>query len=71
MRLTIKIKLIVPLKYVSNFFRSLEMPLINCKIDLELTWNKNCVLCSNFTGNNNQVTFVITNNKLYHRYFVY
>ena len=31
------IKLDVPLKYVSNFFRSLEMPLVNCKIDLELT----------------------------------
>ena len=27
-------KLVVPLKYVSNFFRSLEMPLVNCKIDL-------------------------------------
>ena len=27
----------IPLKYVSNFFRSLEMPLVNCKIDLELT----------------------------------
>ena len=31
------VKLVVPLKYVSNFFRSLEMPLVNCKIDLELT----------------------------------
>ena len=30
------VKLAVPLKYVSNFFRSLEMPLVNCKIDLEL-----------------------------------
>ena len=31
------VKLVVPLKYVSNFFRSLELPLVNCKIDLELT----------------------------------
>ena len=31
------VKLVVPLKYVSIFFRSLEMPLVNCKIDLELT----------------------------------
>ena len=31
------VKLVVPLKYVSSFFRSLEMPLVNCKIDLELT----------------------------------
>ena len=29
-------KILVPLKYLSNFFRSLEMPLINCKIHLEL-----------------------------------
>ena len=29
------VKLVVPLKYVSNFFRSLEMPLVNSKIDLE------------------------------------
>ena len=35
------VKVVVPLKYVSNFFRSLEMPLINCKIKLNLTWKKN------------------------------
>ena len=34
------IKIVVPLKYLSNFFRSLEMPLINCKIKLNLTWKK-------------------------------
>ena len=31
------VKFVVPLKYVSSFFRSLEMPLVNCKTDLELT----------------------------------
>ena len=31
------VKIVVPLKYLSNFFRSLEMPLINCKIKLNLT----------------------------------
>ena len=31
-------KVVAPLKYLSNFFRSLEMPLINCKIKLKLTW---------------------------------
>ena len=36
-------KIVVPLKYLSNFFRSLEMPLVNCKIHLELIWNNNCV----------------------------
>ena len=37
-------KIVVPLKYLSNFFRSLEMPLINCKIHLELNWNNNCIM---------------------------
>ena len=34
------VKVVVPLKYLSNFFRSLEMPLINCKIKLNSTWKK-------------------------------
>ena len=34
-------KIVVPLKYLSKFFTSLEMPLINCKIHLELNWNNN------------------------------
>ena len=37
----INVKVVVPLKYLSNFFRSLEMPLINCKIKLNLAWKKN------------------------------
>ena len=36
-----KKKKVVPLKYLSNFFRSLEIPLINCKIHLELNWSNN------------------------------
>ena len=38
------VKIAVPLKYLSNFWRSLEMPLINCKIDLELDWTNDCVM---------------------------
>ena len=38
------VKVVVPLKSLSNFFRSLEMPLINCKIKLNLTWKKECVI---------------------------
>ena len=38
------VKVVVPLKYLSNFFRSLEMPLINCKIKLNLTWKNEFVL---------------------------
>ena len=38
------VKIVIPLNYLSNFFRSLEMPLINCKIKLNLTWKKECIL---------------------------
>ena len=55
------VKLVVPLKYVSNFFRSLEMPLVNCKIDLELTWHKDCMI----SAANHVVSFMITDTKLY------
>ena len=34
----LNVKVVVPLKYLNKFFRSLEMPLINCKIKLNLTW---------------------------------
>ena len=36
----LSIKAVVPLQYLSNYFRSLEIPLINCKIKLNLTWEK-------------------------------
>ena len=57
----LSIKVVVPLKYLSNFFRSLEMPLINCKIKLNLTWKKECVL-SNQAGD---AVFIINDTKLY------
>ena len=40
------IKTAVPLIYLSNFWRSIEMPLINCKVDLSLKWDKNIILSS-------------------------
>ena len=55
------VKIVVPLKYLSNFFRSLEMSLINCKIKLNLTWKKECVLS---TGGGDAV-FIINGIKLY------
>ena len=54
-------KIVVPLKYLSNFFRSLETPVINCKIYLELNWTKNCVM-SSVAG---ITAFQITSTKLY------
>ena len=55
------VKVFVPLKYLSNFFRSLGMPLINCKIELNLTWKKECIL-SNQCGD---AVFIINDTKLY------
>ena len=59
------VKLVVLLKYVSSFFRSLEMPLVNCKIDLELTWHKDCMISSANAAAGQVVSFMITNTKLY------
>ena len=64
-------KIVVPLKYLSNFFRSLEMHLINCKIHLELNWNNNCVMhgADTYAGGDNandrETAFKITSTKLY------
>ena len=55
------VKIVVPLKYLSNFWRSLEMPLINCKVELSLKWYENCILSSAGTA----ATFTITDTKLY------
>ena len=40
------VEIAVPLKYLSNFCRTLDMPLINCEVSLTLTWSENCVLTS-------------------------
>ena len=72
---------VVPLKYLSNFWRTLDMPLINCEVSLTLTWSENCVLTDITTqtaraaqGDNpareridapTNATFKITDTKLY------
>ena len=58
------IEIMVPLKYLSNFWRTLEMPLINCEVNLILTWSSTCVLISTNVQNQN-ATFAITDTKLY------
>ena len=40
------IELAIPLKYLGNFWRALNMPLISCEVSLELKWNKNCIITS-------------------------
>ena len=73
------VKIVVPLKHLNNLWRSLNIPLINCKIELILTWFKNCVLISKATreadydadpvvyeiDNQENATFQITDTTLY------
>ena len=59
----LNVKVAVPLKYLSNFFRSLEMPLINCRIKLNLTWKKECVLLTDAS----EAVFITNDRKLYVR----
>ena len=51
----------VPLKYLSNFWRTLEMSLINCEINLILTCSENCVISN--TAENQETTFSVTDKK--------
>ena len=54
----------VPLKYLSNFWRTIEIPLINCEVGLILTWSAGCVII--YTDVANQVPiFTITVTNLY------
>ena len=55
------VKVVLPLKYLSNFFRSLKMPLINCKIKLNLTWKKECGLSTDA----GDAVFIINDTKMY------
>ena len=67
------VKIAVPLKHLSNFWRSLEIPLINCKADLSLKRTENCVLSGGENINDagavanrgTTATFKITDAKLY------
>ena len=60
----INVEIMVTLKYLSNFWRTLEIPLINCEVNLILTWSADCVII--YTNVANQIpTFTITETNLY------
>ena len=64
------VEIMVPLKYLSNFWRTLEMTLINCEINLILTWSANCAII--YTDVANQIpTFAITEANLYFQCLLY
>ena len=55
-------EIVVPLKHLSNFWRTLNIPLINCEIELILTWSKNCALVDitvRAAGNNNDPPVIV------------
>ena len=55
------VKIIVPLKHLSSFWKTLEMQLINFEVSLPLTWSSTCVI-TNSTG---EGRFTITDTKFY------
>ena len=73
------VKIAVPLKHLSNFWRHLDIPLINCEVELILTWFKNCLVTDKSTreanygtnpvvyeiDNPENATFKITDTKLF------
>ena len=58
------VEVMVPLKYLSSFWRTLEMALINCEINLILTWLANCAIVYTNVANKNP-TFEITETNLH------
>ena len=54
------VKIIVPLKYLSNFWRTPEMLLINCEVDLILTWSSTCIISSATGETKFKITDTIT-----------
>ena len=58
------VEILVPLKYLSNFWRTIKIYLINCKINLIFTWSANCTIVANAVSNQGP-TFSKTDIKLY------
>ena len=58
---------VIPLKYLSNFWRTLDIPLINCEVEIILTWTKNCILADMTVANNpaTGLEFQIKDTQLY------
>ena len=58
------VQIIVPLNYLSNFWRTPEMPLINCEIILQLKWSRNCIIEAGIVNDKN-TTYQINDIKHY------
>ena len=62
--LSLNIGVTIPLKYLSNFRRILDLPLINCEIEFAIPWTKDCVLSEHHSSIRGE-TFQINNAELY------
>ena len=64
-----KATVVAPLKNIHNFWRWLEMPLINSKVEIKLKWTKCCVFSAagadNDNVNRNNITFTVKDRILY------
>ena len=66
-----EIEVVIPLKYLSNFWKSFNIPLINYEVKWLLTWSKHCVLADMTVAANSAIVaptglkFKITDTKLY------
>ena len=58
------VEIMVTLKYLNNFWRTHEMPLINCEVSLQSKWSRKCIIVAG-TANNQNPTFQINDTKLY------
>ena len=61
---TKNVEIVVPLKYLSNFWKTLEMPLINCETTFDLDRSEKCVIAATNVADQD-TTFSITDAKLY------
>ena len=52
------VEIIVPLKYLSNFWRTLEMPSINCEVDLILTWSRDFLITNSLGEGKLKLTYL-------------
>ena len=60
-------EVVIPLKHLGNFWRSLNTPIINCEVELISTWSKNCVLTDMTQANHppTRLEFKMTDTTLY------
>ena len=61
---TKNIQIMMPLKYLSNLWRTLEMPLIKCEIDIFLTWSEVCIIVTG-TADNQERKYAIADIRSY------